>query len=165
MRTQYRLQVVDFVKFFTAQNRHQFHLFGWGAPTLSHMAEMLDANSVDTSSWRKLAAYGKIILPGTGERHVSERQSYASQRSQLQDDDREELRKCGCPVCESGKPLRYFKRPRDGFRFRAIHNAYVLTNCREVPKKYKVLYRRLTTPAPETTSATGEAHLNRAGRG
>jgi 7-cyano-7-deazaguanine tRNA-ribosyltransferase len=146
MRTQYRREVVDFVKFLTGRHTHDFHLFGWGAPTLSRMAEMLNASSVDTSSWRKLAAYGKIILPGLGERHASERQSKASRLSKIHDEELEELAKCRCPICTTGKPLEHFKKPRDGFRARAIHNAYVLTNCREIPKKYKVLYNYFVTP-------------------
>jgi 7-cyano-7-deazaguanine tRNA-ribosyltransferase len=140
MRSQYRKGVVDFVKFLTGRNSHDFHLFGWGATTLSRMAEMLKATSVDTSSWRKLAAYGKIILPGVGERHVSERQSKASRVSKIHEQELDQLAKCKCPICTTGKPLEYFRRPNEGFRSRAIHNAYVLTNCREIPKKYKVLY-------------------------
>jgi len=50
MRSQYRKDVVDFVKFVTGRNAHDFHLFGWGATTLSRMAEMLHASFVDTSS-------------------------------------------------------------------------------------------------------------------
>jgi 7-cyano-7-deazaguanine tRNA-ribosyltransferase len=140
MRTQYRRDVVDFVKSITRRKLRQFHLFGWGAPTLSRMAEMLNATSVDTSSWRKLAAYGKIILPGLGERHASERNSKASRLSKIGAAELEELIRCGCPVCTTGKPLKYFRKPKEGFRFRAIHNAYVQTNFREIPKKYRVLY-------------------------
>jgi 7-cyano-7-deazaguanine tRNA-ribosyltransferase len=144
MRSQYRKDVVDFVKFITGRNAHDFHLFGWGATTLSRMAEMLNATSVDTSSWRKLAAYGKIILPGLGERHASERQSKASRVSKIHNEELEQLATCRCPICTTGTPLKYFRKPNEGFRSRAIHNAYVLTNCREVPRKYKVLYNYLS---------------------
>jgi len=143
MDTEHRKDVVDAVLFTSRRHTNRLHLFGWGAPTLSHMAELLGVESVDSSSWRKLAAFGKIVLPGSGERHVSGRESKSSHK-RLSRRDKEELERCQCPVCSAGNAIGGFrKKGSAGFFNRALHNGYVLVHGRRPPKKYKVLYKYL----------------------
>lgn len=47
------------------------HVLGvGGAPVAYSAMKLLGVSSVDTSSWRTKAAYGKVIVPGRGERYV-----------------------------------------------------------------------------------------------
>ncbi len=41
-----------------------------GSPSMYQALKILGVNSLDSSSWRTKAAYGKIIIPGLGERYV-----------------------------------------------------------------------------------------------
>lgn len=47
------------------------HVLGiGGSPSMYQALKTLGVNSLDSSSWRTKAAYGKVIIPGLGERYV-----------------------------------------------------------------------------------------------
>ncbi len=41
-----------------------------GSPSMYRALKLLGVNSLDSSSWRTKAAYGKVIIPGLGERYI-----------------------------------------------------------------------------------------------
>lgn len=103
----------------------KIHLMGWGSsPLMLHLGYYLGLHSLDSSGHRRKAAYGKIILPGRGERHLGVTASNFG--SNLKDSkDRDELLKildkCTCPVCMTNKYALWAD-----WKARAIHNEYVM---------------------------------------
>lgn len=107
------------------------HIMGMGSsPLMLHIAYFLGADSTDSSGWRRKAAYGKIILPGTGERYVCNKSGKFS-RKRLTVHERELLEKCQCEVCISDPNLLY-----KDWRARAIHNEYVIKKEAEKAKTF-----------------------------
>jgi len=53
--------------------RNRVHVMGVGAATTISILNVLQIKSTDSAAWRVKAAYGKIILPWGGERHVTDR--------------------------------------------------------------------------------------------
>ncbi|MEM2612826.1 MAG: hypothetical protein ABIM42_05830 [candidate division WOR-3 bacterium] len=100
----------------------EVHITGFGSSPLTlHMAYYLGAKSTDTAGYRRKAAYGKIILPGTGERYVDNRPAHFGV-SKINDSlELTWLEKCECPICTSNPRLLL----RD-WKARAIHNEHVI---------------------------------------
>ena len=97
------------------------HLMGFGSsPFTLHLGFFCGVNSTDTTGYRRGAAYGKIIIQGTGWRSVGKkRRSFdvpGPSKSEF-----EKLSKCGCPVCRKDQRLLY-----SNWKARAVHNKYVL---------------------------------------
>lgn len=105
----------------------KIHLMGWGSsPLMLHLGFYLGINSLDTAGYRRKAAYGKIILPGQGERHVGgSTTDFGGKRLDADSDpkDIELLNKCNCPICRVNKYQLYAD-----WRARAIHNEWVMKN-------------------------------------
>lgn len=55
-------------------NGSRIHVMGIGAATTISILNVLQVKSTDSAAWRVKAAYGKIILPWGGERHVTNRE-------------------------------------------------------------------------------------------
>jgi len=98
------------------------HVTGFGSSPLTlHLAYYLGADSTDSAGYRRKAAYGKIILPGTGERYVSNRSARFG-ISKIEDAlELTWLAKCNCPICRSNPELL-----TKDWKARAIHNEYVI---------------------------------------
>ena len=98
------------------------HVTGFGSSPLSlHLAYYLGADSTDSAGYRRKAAYGKIVLPGTGERYVSNRCPNFG-NSAIEDTlELMWLSKCQCPICKSNPHLLI-----EDWKARAIHNEYVV---------------------------------------
>jgi len=98
------------------------HITGLGSSPLSlHLAYYLGADSTDSAGYRRKAAYGKIILPGVGERYISDRSARFG-NSKIEDSlELTWLKKCGCPICTSNPELLL-----KDWKARAIHNEYVI---------------------------------------
>ncbi|MEM1908200.1 MAG: hypothetical protein QXH81_08890 [Thermofilaceae archaeon] len=97
------------------------HLTGFGSSPLTlNLAVYMGADSIDTSGSRRRAAYGKILLPGRGERYVG-RGDAAFGVAKPDERDLKLLEECKCPVCRINPGLLW----RD-WRARAIHNEHVL---------------------------------------
>ncbi|MEM2483049.1 MAG: hypothetical protein QXI35_08020 [Candidatus Nezhaarchaeales archaeon] len=99
------------------------HLMGFGSSPLTlHLGYYMGASSLDTAGYRRKAAFGKIILPGTGERYVGRGDAkFGLRKNGLSDSDMLLLSKCLCPICREDKSLLW----RDWVA-RAIHNKFVL---------------------------------------
>jgi len=98
------------------------HVTGFGSSPLSlHLAYYLGADSTDSAGYRRKAAYGKIILPGTGERYISDR-SASFGNSRIDNClDLMWLKKCKCPVCSTNPKLLL-----EDWKARAVHNEFVI---------------------------------------
>jgi len=108
------------------------HLMGFGSsPLMLHLGYYLGAQSTDSSGYRRKAAFGKIVLPGKGERHVGDdsltgRDFGRSQMAIREDNPRRQedlalLNKCGCPICITNPDTLWID-----WKARAIHNEYVM---------------------------------------
>jgi hypothetical protein len=108
------------------------HLMGFGSsPLMLHLGYYLGAHSTDTTGYRRKAAFGKIVLPGKGERHVGDDsltgREFGSQGMSIREGNprREEdltlLNRCGCPICTSNPDILWID-----WRARAIHNEFVM---------------------------------------
>jgi 7-cyano-7-deazaguanine tRNA-ribosyltransferase len=100
------------------------HIFGIGGTATSHLAALLDIDSVDSSGWRNRAARGIVQLPGSGDRMVASLGKWRGREPSAR--EWEKFRRCHCPVCRlSG--LRGLKASGlRGFCNRATHNLWVL---------------------------------------
>jgi tRNA-guanine family transglycosylase len=108
------------------------HMMGFGSsPLMLHLGFYCGIDSTDTTGYRRGAAYGKIILPGTGWRAVSDRdRTFGDTR--LTPDEKIELSRCRCPVCRENQRLL-----ASDWKARAVHNRHVL--LREEAKARKMI--------------------------
>lgn len=112
------LRTVQSIKYYTD---FKVHLTGFGSSPLTlHLAYFMGADSIDSIGYKRKAAYGKILLPGKGERYIG-RGDATFGVMQLTAEDMKLLAECQCPVCKSNQEKLW----RD-WRARAIHNKYVL---------------------------------------
>jgi tRNA-guanine family transglycosylase len=110
----------------------KIHLTGLGSsPLMLHLAYYLGITSTDSAGARRKAAYGKIILPGKGERHISNK-AFSFGRSRLSNEDIQLLENCDCSICRENRERLYID-----WKARALHNEYVLK--KEVEKAKKLL--------------------------
>jgi len=111
----------------------KIHLMGLGSsPLMLHMGYYMGMDSTDSSGYRRKAAYGQIILPGTGERYVGN-ESTKFGRTKLSEKDLELLEACDCDVCKTNQDQLW-----SDWKARAIHNDHVIKKERE---KAQVLIR------------------------
>ena len=107
------------------------HFMGFGSsPLMMHLGFYCGINSMDTTGYRRGAAYGKIILPGTAWRVIGrKRRSFGD--IHMSAEERIALAECRCPVCRKDEKLL-----EHDWKARAIHNRYVLrieeTNARRL---------------------------------
>lgn len=101
------------------------HMMGWGSsPLMLHLGYYLGIKSLDSAGYRRKAAYGKIILPGRGERHLGiTSSSFSSNMEDAKDknDLYALLNQCTCPICITNQYALY-----DDWKARAIHNEWVM---------------------------------------
>ena len=113
--------LIEFIKLVKGEYSYKIHVTGFGSSPLTlHLAIYLGIDSTDSSGFRRRAAYGKILLPGKGERYVGRGDANFGV-SLLTPQDLRKLRECDCPVCRSDPGLLW-----RSWRARAIHNEWVL---------------------------------------
>ena len=95
------------------------HALGLGSPTTYPKLMAIGYQSADTQTWRHKAAYGKIVLPGKGERHISGKEIRFGRKKISEDEKAEALK-----IAKSLN-LSWHQLVKD-FKARAIFNAYVL---------------------------------------
>ncbi|GGI68626.1 tRNA-ribosyltransferase [Vulcanisaeta souniana JCM 11219] len=106
------------------------HVLGLGSPVINPILSMINIDSTDTSTWRVKAAYGKVVMPGGGERHVSGRAiNFGGKKATSDDLARlyEFLRSTGFPVLDRFDDIKL------SFEYRALVNAWVVLNSFEKP--------------------------------
>ena len=88
----------------------KIHIFGFGSsPIMYHIGAYCGLKSTDSIGYKRKAAYGKIILPQTGERYCGNGEAVFGNTKKkeqlvenfLSDRDIKNLEKCECPVCKT----------------------------------------------------------------
>ncbi|MFN3804820.1 MAG: tRNA-ribosyltransferase [Pyrobaculum sp.] len=121
----------------------KLHVFGLGSPAITPILRALGIDSTDTATWRLKAAYGKVLLPGGGERHVTKREVKFGKKKP-KDGELEELyhflRETGFPLADA-----FFER-LNRFEYRALVNAWVVLRPERPPRptEFRKLYNTLT---------------------
>ncbi|MEM3629207.1 MAG: hypothetical protein QXK32_04790 [Candidatus Jordarchaeales archaeon] len=132
------LRAIQLIKHYTEL---KVHLTGFGSSPLTlHLAYFMGAESVDSMGYKRKAAYGKILLPGVGERYAGRGDASFGVKP-LSPSELKLLSECRCPICSTNQSLLW----RD-WKARAIHNKYVLEKEAEVA-------RRLLAEDPESYTA------------
>jgi len=99
----------------------KIHVMGLGAPSIIPILSKLNIDSTDSSTWRLKAAYGKIILPGKGERHISSREINFG-RKKISSEEIEMVNRILDDLCISIT----YEDLKCSFKLRALFNAYVV---------------------------------------
>ncbi|MGC9049933.1 tRNA-ribosyltransferase [Pyrobaculum sp.] len=126
--------------------RGPLHVLGMGSPSVTPILHAMGVDSTDSATWRLKAAYGKVILPGGGERHVTDR-AVNFGRAKPRDGELEELyhflRETGFPALDG-----FYERIKTSFEYRALVNAWVVTRSWTQPPRtpvFKKLYQAVAT--------------------
>jgi len=119
------------------------HVFGIGSATTAISVLALGADSVDSFSWRRVANYGAIFLPGCSERFPTVREGRSHSRPFVSKQEFAILMKCECPVCiETNNVHERLESLARCYRHRAVHNAW--TVLREVANLRNAIQRNRT---------------------
>jgi queuine/archaeosine tRNA-ribosyltransferase len=103
------------------------HVFGIGSTTTAIGVLALGADSVDSLSWRRVANYGAILLPGCSERFPTFREERVRSRPVVGEDEFPLIMKCTCPCCAQVTNLRgRLRLLAKCYKNRAIHNAWTV---------------------------------------
>lgn len=112
--------------------RGHLHVLGLGSPSVTPLLEALGVDSTDTATWRVKAAYGKVILPGGGERHVT-RRAINFGKAKPKNGELEELyqylKETGFPHLQD-----FHTRIQTSFEYRALVNAWVVLHPTRHPR-------------------------------
>ncbi len=112
--------------------RGHLHVFGLGSPSITPILRAIGVDSTDTATWRLKAAYGKVILPGGGERHVTGRDVKFG-KAKPKDGELSQLcqylAKTGFPQLDG-----FYDRIAKSFEYRALVNAWVVLKSEEEPR-------------------------------
>lgn len=103
------------------------HVFGLGSPSLVPLLAQLGVDSTDSATWALKAAYGKVLMPCGGERHVTRKAKAFGGRPATEDDLRRlyrHLRDSGFPLVDGFSDFR--ARLAASFEYRALVNAWVV---------------------------------------
>jgi 7-cyano-7-deazaguanine tRNA-ribosyltransferase len=103
------------------------HAFGIGSATTAISVLALGADSVDSFSWRRVANYGAIFLPGCSERFPTIREGRSCSRPVVSKQEVAILMKCECPICTETRNTRErLKSLEMCYQNRAVHNAWTV---------------------------------------
>ena len=121
----------------------RLHALGLGSPSVSATLEILGVDSTDSATWRLKAAYGKVLLPGGGERHVTDREVAFGRRKAKEEELAELyefLRSTDFPPLDGF--LDFLGRLKASFEYRALVNAWVVAKSRTPPRSqaFRKLY-------------------------
>ena len=107
----------------------KIHMAGFGSsPLMLNLGFYCGIDSTDTTGYKRKAAFGKISLPGKGDRHIGRSDAKWGKVS-LKKEEKELLDRCQCPICKKDQSLLW-----KDWKARAIHNKYVLQQEEKVAK-------------------------------
>ena len=110
---------------------YSIHIMGLGSSPLSlHFGYYLGIESTDSSGYRRKAAFGQIVLPGTGERYVGNQSASFGGGVTIKREEKKLLDQCDCPTCIVNQDLLW-----DNWKARAIHNDHVMKNEQKLATK------------------------------
>ena len=103
------------------------HVFGIGSATTAIGVLSLGADSVDSFSWRRVANYGAILLPGCSERFPTAREGRVRSRPVVSREEFSLLMKFKCPACtEVMNVQKRLEVLAGSYSSRAVHNAWTV---------------------------------------
>ena len=123
-RAKGRRRVLRFIEELRSMYKGWIHVLGAGAPTVIAELARLGVDSTDSATWRLKAAYGKVVIPCGGERHVTQRQKRFGGKTA----SREELEELYRFLKATGFPALdgFYERIKTSFKYRALVNAWVI---------------------------------------
>ncbi len=130
--------------------KFNIHVLGLGSPVIVPILELIGIYSTDSSTWRVKAAYGKVVLPGGGEIHVTGRKINFGKRKATKED----LENLKTFLVRTRFPLTHrFDSIYTSFEYRALVNAYVIMKSREKPRSrtFEKIYNILIEIIKENT--------------
>jgi tRNA-guanine family transglycosylase len=126
--------VVDAIKLVRNEFPNAFlHIFGIGSTNSMHLMFSLGVDSIDSTGWRLKAAYGRIQLPGIGDRYVK---PHRNGRKVINKQEIKKLSMCKCPVCKNYALKDRIMILDKSFEKRALHNAWVFIEEEKMFKYY-----------------------------
>jgi len=145
------------------------HIFGFGSsPIMYHIGTYIGIKSTDSIGYKRKAAYGKIILPQTGERYCGNgrarfgRQGLGHEAgSYLSKEELKKLASCQCPICRDlpRDGLIRWENLREDWVKRATHNKWVIEHEEEVSRIYNDDKESYLKFLDETIGKSGLGHL------
>lgn len=118
---------IEYVRKFTD---FKIHFMGFGSSPLTlHIGYYLGVNSTDSAGYRRKAAFGSIVLPGSGERYLGNGSAKFG-ATPLNNNDLTLLKECGCNICKINQDQLW-----DHWAARALHNEYVMKKEKEIAQK------------------------------
>ncbi|MGQ4890888.1 MAG: hypothetical protein ACP6IP_00170 [Candidatus Njordarchaeia archaeon] len=122
---------------------HEIHVMGLGSPTTIPLIKRISIDSTDSSSWRIKAAFGKIILPCHGERHITERKVNFGKKK-ITDKELNYIKSIvtswdGVLISKYGEFNRLIESIKYNFEDRALFNAWVISILNKYDCKNKAL--------------------------
>jgi len=106
----------------------KIHILGASSSNSSHAMWYAGMDQTDSAAWRIKAAFGKISLPGISEIWITRKKNWQNNLDL-------KLKECECPIC-IGLSLNERKIILgQSFKARAIHNAFVYLEEREIARE------------------------------
>ncbi len=121
VRNASRKEGFEFLVKVRKEHKGWLHALGLGSAKMIPVLRDLGYNSTDTQTWRHKAAFGKIMLPGRGERHITDREVNFG-RKKIGEEEIVEAMRIAEYLGMSWDEL------KKDFVKRAIFNAYVISN-------------------------------------
>jgi len=152
------------------QHNLDIHIFGFGSsPITYHIGAFIGIKSTDSIGYKRKAAYGKIILPQTGERYCGNGEAKFGNRkkngnkasSYLTKDELDKLSQCQCPICREQAPdgtVRW-ENLKDDWVKRTYHNKWVMEQEEHISNTYRDDKEEYMKFLDETIAKSGLNHL------
>lgn len=147
----------------------KIHIFGFGSsPIMYHIGAFCGLKSTDSIGYKRKAAYGKIILPQSGERYCGNGEASFGNKNKgegidsfLSEEDKKKLEECECPVCSKLAPnaKERWEYLRHDWLRRTYHNKWVMEHEEEVAKNFQDDKLAYANFLDETIGKSGLKHL------
>ncbi|MEM4729637.1 MAG: tRNA-guanine transglycosylase [Thermoplasmata archaeon] len=125
--------IVDAIKLVRNEFPKAFlHVFGIGSTTSMHLMFSLGVDSIDSIGWRLKAAYGRIQMPGIGDRYLIK---HPNGRRVINKKEMKALSRCKCPICKDLSIDKQINILDNSFKKRALHNAWVFIEEQKMFKR------------------------------
>lgn len=147
----------------------KIHIFGFGSsPIMYHIGAFCGLKSTDSIGYKRKAAYGKIILPQTGERDCGNGKAVFGNKKEgynidvfFSEEDKKKLESCECSVCKDlpkNAEARWENLRQDWVK-RAYHNKWVMEHEERVMNELKNDTDKYKTFLDESIGKSGLKHL------